>query len=137
MKRFKKLLKIKMIFVTLLFLFLVVGGVKFYYDYSNNIDRLLKTNEYSYLPVEAKNFINEVYEETGEVVLTEKNKEENVPYLNPQYVTYLQLSDEEKANISLIPNPYKIDYVFSDISSDQEFPSSYNLENVDGKNYGN
>jgi oligoendopeptidase F len=60
------------------------------------IDKVLETSSYSYLPKEAKNFIKEVYEETGEVILTEKNKKSNAPYLNSQYVSYLALSDEEK-----------------------------------------
>lgn len=99
------------------------------------INIVLKTKSYAYLPKAAQNYIKKVYEETGEVILTEKNKEENLPYLNPQYVTYLQLSNEQKKSVSLIPTPYSVDYVFSGESSSQEFPKSYNLENVDGKNY--
>lgn len=119
--------------------FLIIGFASFGIlnsDKKNKIDKVLASEYYSYLPKEAKNYIKEVYEETGEVILTEKNKEENVPYLNPQYVAYLQLSSEKKKNVSLIPNPYSVDYVFaSSYSSSQEFPKSYNLENVDGKNY--
>jgi len=106
------------------------------YKGKNDIDYILKSESYSYLPKEAQNYIKEVYEETGELILTEKNKEENIPYLNPQYVNYLQLSEEKKSNVSLIPNPYSIDYIFAgNGNSSLEFPESYNLENVDGKNY--
>ncbi len=118
--------------------FLIIGVASFGILNSgkkNKIDKILASESYSYLPKEAKNYIKEVYEETGEVILTEKNKEENVPYLNPQYVAYLQLSSEQKKNVSIIPNSYSVDYVFDNESSSQEFPKSYSLENVDGKNY--
>ena len=62
----------------------------------SKIDKVLETSSYSYLPKEAKNFIKEVYEKTGEVVLTEKNKKSNAPYLNTQYIAYLELSEEER-----------------------------------------
>ena len=132
--------KKNLLFIITLILFgCVLGkGIINYNSQKEKIDinEILETNSYSYLPKEAKTYIKDVYEKTGEVILTEKNKEENVPYLNPQYVTYLQLSDEKKSSVSLIPNPYSVDYVFdsSNISS-QEFPKFYNLENVDGKNY--
>ena len=78
------------------------------------IDKVLETSSYSYLPKEAKNFIKEVYDETGEVVLTEKNKKSNTPYLNSQYVSYLALNDEEKKNVGYVPNIYTIDYIEND-----------------------
>ena len=39
------------------------------------IDTVLSQKEYAYLPNEAKNYIRLNYEETGEIILTEKNKE--------------------------------------------------------------
>ena len=39
-----------------------------------NIQKVLKTEAYSYLSKQAKDYIEEVYEETGVVVNTEKNK---------------------------------------------------------------
>ena len=116
---------------------LVIGGLFGFININktNKIERVLKTEYYAYLPKAAQNYIKDVYEETGEVLLTEKNKEVNEPYLNPNYVTYLQLSDKEKENVSIIPNPYAVDYVFAKESPSQEFPSVYNLENVNGNNY--
>ena len=80
----------------------------------SKIDKVLETSSYSYLPKEAKNFIKEVYEETGEVVLTEKNKKSNAPYLNTQYIAYLELSEEEKKNVGYIPDVYTVDYIEND-----------------------
>ena len=116
---------------------LVIGGLFGFINLNktNKIERVLKTEYYAYLPKAAQNYIKDVYEETGEVLLTEKNKEVNEPYLNPNYVTYLQLSDEEKEDVSIIPNPYTVDYVFTKESPSQQFPSVYNLENVNGNNY--
>ena len=74
----------------------------FFRDVSNYEELKKKTynayriKSYSYLPEEAKEYIKEKYEETGEVILTEKNKEKNKLYLNPQYVKYLTYSEEEK-----------------------------------------
>lgn len=102
-----------------------------------NIDEILETKEYSYLPKQAKNYIRQVYEETGEVLLTEKNKEENVPYLNPKFVEYLSLDEEEKNKEEIIPESTIIDYVYnSSVSSETgELPSKFDLRDVDGKNF--
>lgn len=101
----------------------------------SKIDTILASENYSYLPVEAKEYIKEVYEETGEVILTEKNKEEEEPYLNPKYVTYLSLSEEEKENVELIPSVFVMDFSSSKIVEDGNYPSSYNLTNVNNKNF--
>ena len=58
------------------------------------INRVLKTDAYSYLSPKAQKYIAEVYKDTGELLLTEQNKEDNTPYLNPQYIEYLELSDK-------------------------------------------
>lgn len=132
-----KLKKNKIIvgFIVFSLVLVLLYGIVLYKE-KNDIDNILKTKHYSYLPKEAQNYIKEVYEKTGELILTESNKVVNEPYLNPRYVSYLQLSNEQKQNVSLIPNLYSVDYVFAGSdSSNQEFPSSYNLENVDGKNY--
>ena len=99
------------------------------------IDTILASENYSYLPVEAKDYIKEVYEETGRIVLTEKNKEENSPYLNPDYVNYLSLREEEKEASEIIPNPYVVDFAFSGKVTESSYPSTYHLGNVDGKNF--
>ena len=51
------------------------------------------------MPIEAKNYLKTYYEKTGEILLTEKDKRDNTPYLNPQYVEYLTLSEEEKSKL--------------------------------------
>ncbi len=127
-------------FVILFFLIsLIVGtfsfknvNVKKDTDY---ISSVLKKPAYSYLPVEAKNYIREVYEETGEVLLTEKNKKEGIAYLNPQYVSYLELSDELKAEYDYIPSDVISDYVSGTYEGSSDFSSSFDLRNVNGKNY--
>ena len=123
------------IILIVLVLSIVVSGRVINYYSKSKIERVLESSSYDYLPKAAQNYIKDVYEETGEVLLTEENKEVNKPYLNPKYVTYLQLSDEEKESVSIIPNPYTVDYVFGKESSNQEFPSAYNLENINGNNY--
>jgi len=99
------------------------------------IDTVLLQKSYSYLPDEAKEYIKEVYEETGEVILTEKNKEDNKLYLNPQYVEYLTYSEEEKDKLGEIPISMVIDYSTRDLSETISVPSSYDLRNDNGSNY--
>ncbi len=100
----------------------------------DKIDRVLKTKEYSYLPKEAKNYIRNVYNKTGEIILTEKNKEENKPYLSPSFARYLGLSEKEKESISVIPEVYDVDYIGSKIVG-SNLPSSYNLSTYNNKNF--
>ena len=90
---------------------------------------------YNHLPKKAIEYIEKVHEETGEVVLTEENKENNKPYLNPEYIEYLELSDEEKEKVELIPDNYILDYEVSKSYSTTSLPSSYDLRNVGGNNY--
>ncbi len=99
------------------------------------IDKVLKTEAYSYLPEKSKEYIKEIYDNTGTIVKTEKNKEENIPYLNPKYIEYLELSDKEKKEIDLIPDTYILDYFVNESYESTTFPSSYDLRNVDGKVY--
>lgn len=99
-----------------------------------NIEEVLSSEEYSYLPKEALNFVRDNYEETGVVVLTEKNKEPGKPYLNPSYVEYLELSSEKKEEVEIVPFSYAIDYK-DEYENSGIFPSKYDLRNVDEKNY--
>ena len=128
MKGRKRLLLVSISFLVLI----AVLGFLFYPK--KDIQDILQKEEYSYLPVEAQNYIEKVYEETGEVILTEKNKQENVPYMNPQYIEYLTLSDEEKEEVEEIPEVYRLDYVSEEISG-ASLPTSYDLRNVNGKNF--
>lgn len=100
-----------------------------------NIDEILSSSSYSYLPLEAKNYIKSVYEETGTLILTEKNKKENEPYLNPAYAEYLSYDDEEKSSFGSIPISLITDYYETESNSSDSLPSSYDLRDVDGKNY--
>lgn len=133
-KKIEKILILLIIFIISIVSFGLISNISSS-SKINKIDKILESKDYSYLPKEAKNYIKKVYEETGEVILTEKNKKENEPYLNPLFANYLSLSDEQKGDVSLIPNPYNVDYVLTKSSNSYEFSESYNLENVDGKNY--
>ena len=93
----------------------------------DNIEHILKNKSYSYLPIEAKNYIKEVYKETGEVILTEKNKKVNELYLNPQYVEYLTYSDEEKESLGEIPISMIIDYALREETKNINIPSKYDM----------
>ena len=126
-------MKKKYLFIILFFSFL--GAFFFLYKKDTEIGKILQTSEYSYLPKEAKNYIEKVYQNTGNVILTEKNKQENTPYLNPQYVEYLTLSQEESSQIGEIPFPYTIDYISSSVEDSGDIPSSYDVRNVNGKNF--
>ena len=99
--------KIVLVFSVVLF---IGTFILFKHFSSNKIERVLKSESYNYLPMEAKNYIKDVYEKTGNIILTEKNKKDNTPYLNPKYIEYINLSEEEKNNIELLPDVYITDY---------------------------
>ena len=133
--------KIK-IFLSIIFLAtIVVFGGSALYKNTNSIRKKIYINSvllqapYSYLPKEAKNYIREVYERVGEVILTEKNKEVNKLYLNPQYVEYLTYSKEEKDKVGDIPMSMIIDYSTRDVAENINVPSRYDLRNDGGNNY--
>lgn len=130
-----KLKNKKLLFIVPVLSIGIFVGIRQYRN-SNDINYILKNEYYSYLPVEAKDYIKEVYESTGEVLLTEKNKKENKLYLNPDYVEYITLPKDEQEKQAVIPDVYALDYVFNkSYSSSDELPSSYDSRNVDGKNY--
>lgn len=126
----------------ILILLIICSILVFFYININNkntkIEKVLKTEYYSYLPVEAKKYIEGIYEDTQEVVLTEKNKIPKQPYLNPAYVDYLSLSEEEKSEFDVIPEEMIVDYSYTNVASlhsEYEIPSNFDLRNVNGKNY--
>ena len=56
-------------------------GIFFYNKKNIYINIVLSQSSYNYLPKEAKNYIKEVYNKTGNVLKTEKNKEkDNFPF---------------------------------------------------------
>lgn len=146
----KKNLK-RNIIVILILLIVPIGFI--YINYKNNnldkkeyISKVLKGDAYSYLPEEAKDYIEKVYEETGNVLFTEKNKIENVPYLNPKYVEYLSYMnnsmgekniDKKEIKYDVIPKETIIDYIYTNNTSlnNNELPSSFDLNNYNGKDY--
>lgn len=100
---------------------------------ATNIEEVLASEDYKDLASEAKEFIRKNYEKTGTVILTEKNKEANQPYLNPDYVEYLK---DNQDNDVLIPEAFAVDYSASNkVSASSSLPSKYDLRNVDGKKY--
>lgn len=144
--------KIKRNIIVVLILLIIPISV-FYLNYKNNnldkkeyIQKVLKGDAYSYLPEEAKDYIEKVYEETGNVLFTEKNKIENVPYLNPKYVEYLSYINNSNKEIEInkdvikydvIPEETIVDYIYTTNATldSEEIPSSFNLNNVNGKDY--
>ena len=94
------------------------------------ISKVLEKKAYSYLPKSAKDYIEKIYEETGEVVLTEKNKKNNTPYLNPEYIDYLEKTSAEKQEVEEIPVPYIFDSVVLPTDGDTTIPSAYDLRAV-------
>ena len=100
-----------------------------------DIDSILESEYYSYLPIEAKNYLRAYYEETGDILLTEKNKEENTPYLNPQYVEYISSSTDEQSEYGYIPSNTIVDYVYGTNTIENELPEKFDLRNVNGKNF--
>ena len=125
MKRFRLLI--------VFFIITIIGiiSIIIYNKNNNYITSVLKQESYSYLPLNAKEYVQQVFEETGEVLLTEKNKKENVPYLNPEYITYLELSEKEKNELEIIPEPYIIEYDYTKAKSGEDLPESYDLRNYD------
>jgi len=125
--------------ILLILIFFIILGISLFNIFNsnktNNIDTILKSKYYSYLPLEAKNYIKEVYEETGELILTEKNKEENLPYLNPQYAEYLSLENEEQIKYGYIPSSTIVDYVYGTTPITESFEETFDLRNVDGMNF--
>ena len=98
--------KNKTLLLVLILTFVSIVSIVFF-AYKNRdeiyINSVLSQKAYSYLPYEAKEYVKGVYEKTGEVILTEKNKEENKLYLNPLFVEYLTYSTEEKDEMGEVP----------------------------------
>ncbi len=98
-------------------------------------DDIFATEEYMYLPKEAYNYVVNYYNETGIILRTEKNKEENVPYLNPEYIDYLD-NGSKASESGYIPEVTitDVDYLKVKLGS-TALPSKYDSRNVDGKSY--
>lgn len=128
--------KVKFLLLALMAILLICScSLLFKNNSKQDIDKVLKGDAYSYLSPKAKEYIKEIYEKTGNILLTEKNKKENTPYLNPQYIDYLELDEEEKKKEGNIPVATIVDYMLDKNNDATTPPSSYDLRNVDGKNY--
>lgn len=130
------MLKKKNVFIlALLLISMFFCGVYIKNLQNSKIEDVLKNKEYSYLPAKAKEYLKNVYEDTDEIVLTEKNKVNGEPYLNPGFVEYLELDDDEKNAVEIIPDSLVIDYEENLSYKNTNLPSSYDLRNVEGKNF--
>lgn len=116
------------------FILAITSAVFFSMNNKPYIVKVLESEAYSYLTSEAKEYVEKIYKDTGEIIHTEKNIEPNQPYLNPQYIEYLSSSEEEKEKYEIIPTPYLLDYsLVGEVNA--SLPSSYDLRNVNGNNY--
>lgn len=139
--------KLGKIVIALSLMVTLIIGITFTKDKKevyHGIDEVLQSEAYSYLSPKIIEYIKDYYEDTGTVLLTEKNKQDNVPYLNPEFIKYLESDHQEK--YSVIPSNSITDFKYdekSTISSQadaddnktEEFPAKFDLRNVDGKNY--
>ena len=128
-------MKKKFLIISIVFSLITIPFIFMNFRTKQNFN-FIKDKSYSYLSKSAKKYVENVYKETGEIILTEKNKKENVPYLNPEYEEYLNMSDNEKEKVNLVPEPYVIDYVKADnYSQNNNLPKKYDLRNINGNNY--
>ena len=125
----KIILIISLIIVGLIGLFIIINNNIIHKELT--IDEVLETESYSYLSNNVKSYIKEYYEETGEILKTEKNATENSTYLNPSFIEYLD--SENKDEYFVIPSLTTYNPVLG--SSSEEFPSKFDLRDVNGKNY--
>ena len=112
---------------------ILIGSRFFFKDNKKDIKTILASESYSYLPAIVQQYIEDVYIDTGELILTEKNKGYNDYYLNPEYVDYLVA--ENKEDYEVIPEELVVDYVYSNVASATDLPSYFNLNNVNGKTF--
>ena len=144
----------KIIIPIIALMMLVIGGIfivsnkKEYINITNDenelieIDEILANQYYNGLPDVAKEYIKKVYLETGNILLVEENKEDNKPYLNPNFISYLEYKDalekgEDVSGISYaaIPDDTIVDYIPEEANDTLLLPENYDLRNVAGNNY--
>ena len=125
------------ILLIVLTIFMILGISLFVFNNKNadiDIEEVLKTSAYSYLSSNAKDYIKNYYNQTGEVLLTEKNKVEGKAYLNPDYIEYLD--ELGVGNTGYIPNELTYDYNNEPkLSNINDLPRKYDSRNVNGNNY--
>ena len=124
------------IFLLIALITLTITSTAFFVKIINKpyIIRMLESDAYSYLSEPAKDYIEKVYNDTGKIIFTEKNKEDNTPYLNPDYINYLSLTSEEQEEYEIIPTPYLVE--FKEVGEvNESFSSIYDLRNVSNNSY--
>ena len=104
----KKNIKIFLSVFVIITVFLIGGFIL--KNNKQSITTILSRKDYAYLPREAKEYVKRVYEETGDLIHTEKNKEDGEPYLNPDYVEYLK--NDKNKNYGHIPEKYITDHSY-------------------------
>lgn len=119
------------LFSFIIFFVFVVGYIVL--NKEEDIEKVLTKESYVYLPEVAKNYIIGYYNETGTILKTERNKVINEPYLNPDYVKYLELGSEEVSDY--IPADTLVDYDYSKVEVGGSLPSKYDSRNVNGISY--
>ena len=124
----------KKIIILIVIISIIIGAI-FTINKKENIETVLTSEAYSYLSDGAKEYVKDIYEKSGEVVLTEKNKKENIPYLNPKYNDYLSLSKEDQKEVEVIPTAFVVDYSPINYGDSNDLPNYYNITNVNGNNY--
>ena len=102
--------KVKLLLPIVIIIMVVTGVLLYINNSKSDISKILKKEAYAYLPAEAKEYIKKVYEETGKLIHTEKNKEAEEPYLNPDYVLYLKNGKSSK--YGHIPEVYITDHSY-------------------------
>lgn len=132
----------KKILLFILPVFLGVGIIIYHSSYNKedilnikiDLEKILKSSSYSYLSKNVKDYIVNYYNETGEVLLTEKNKVNGKVYLNPDYIAYLE--DETYTDMGYVPNALTYDstYILGS-SNSNDLPKKYDSRNVNGNNY--
>lgn len=127
-------MKKKVLVGIILIALLVIGGFGISLCFPSKeltIDEILETKAYSYLSPRVKEYIKEYYEETGKVLLTKEIAKNGETYLNPSYIEYLD--SDKKEEYTVIPT--SVAYNPKLATSTVNYPSSYDLRSVDGKNF--
>ena len=131
MKRFGKILGFLIVITLILVIF--IGRRHYNTEQKIDINEVLSSESYSGLSIKVKKYIEDVYNNTGEVMLLEENKKYNEPYLNPDYIDYLE--GNYASDSGYIPSETLVDYEYPKIVDGTTLPEKYDLRNVDGRSY--
>ena len=135
--KFKNILKNKKIIITIITLLIISSSFLVFKKEEKkdfiDINEILQSEYYANLPESAKAYIKQRFEETGVVLKVEGNKEKNEPYLNPDYIEYLENDD---VTYEVVPNDTIIDYIYNEeAATATALPSKFDLRSYNGNNY--